>query len=269
MERHRLKNIIILILALLNALLLASLAMRGSDALTARHAARDQLVQLFASDGIALDPDCVTDQPPLPPYTLAREDASERKVVSFLLGERAERSDLGGGIASYTSSAGAALFRDSGNFDFALSASERDASEVCRDFCKRFQYAAPVFDLDDSGSGSAEARRLWNGVVVTNCDVMFTIEEGCLTAVSGVLLPESGTEVADAPPLLSAFAALTEFQKMRQSSGIVVSVVSGLAFRYELQSTSASALTLTPFWCVTTDTAIFYVNCITGEVRRA
>ena len=44
MERYRLKNIIILILALLNAFLLAALSIRGSGARTARRTQQQKLV---------------------------------------------------------------------------------------------------------------------------------------------------------------------------------------------------------------------------------
>ena len=55
MERYRLKNIIILILALLNAFLLAALSIRGSGARTARRTQQQELVALFAADGMELD----------------------------------------------------------------------------------------------------------------------------------------------------------------------------------------------------------------------
>ncbi len=56
MERYRLKNIIILILALLNAFLLAALAIRGNEERVARRTQQQELVALFAADGMTLDP---------------------------------------------------------------------------------------------------------------------------------------------------------------------------------------------------------------------
>ena len=50
MERYRLKNIIILILVLLNAFLLVSLGIRGTKEHTARRAQQQELVALFAAD---------------------------------------------------------------------------------------------------------------------------------------------------------------------------------------------------------------------------
>ena len=55
MERYRLKNIIILILVLLNAFLLVSLGIRGTKEHTARRAQQQELVALFAADGMTLE----------------------------------------------------------------------------------------------------------------------------------------------------------------------------------------------------------------------
>lgn len=99
-----------------------------------------------------------------------------------------------------------------------------------------------------------------------NCAVTFTLQAGRLTRVSGTLLPETGTAaVTDREPL-SAAAALTAFQKMRRESGAVVSAVTEVYACYELQSSTAVSMSLAPAWCVVTDTAKYYVNCITGAV---
>ena len=66
--------------------------------------------------------------------------------------------------------------------------------------------------------------------------------------------------------LLSAPAALTTFQQARRESYMVATAVTGLTPCYELQGSTASALSLTPVWRIATDTSDYYVNCITGTV---
>ena len=65
METSRLKNIIILILALTNLCLLGLLTMRFTTGYAARDEARQQMVQLFAAEGVSLDGDLIpsTDPP--------------------------------------------------------------------------------------------------------------------------------------------------------------------------------------------------------------
>ncbi len=126
------------------------------------------------------------------------------------------------------------------------------------------------FTLDDeTGSGTVTALRLWGDVPVFNGAVAFTLDHGTVTAVSGSLLPDTGTAAAEEQPLLSAFAALTAFQQMRHESSSVVSAITEISLCYELQSTAAAPMALVPSWRITTDTASFYVNCVSGTVRRA
>ena len=269
MERYRLKNIIILILALLNAFLLVSLGIRGTEERTARRTQRQELVALFAADGMTLDPALIPADTELSAYTLLRDEILERNTAAFWLETISERTAQGGGIYTYSGSRGAAVFRDTGSFDIAGTLSDGDAEALCRDFCKKFSYTEPVFTLDETGSGTATALRRWNGVPVSNSAVLFTLNDGVVTSISGSPLPDSGTAAEAEQPLLSAFAALTAFQQMRHESSSVVSTITEISLCYELQSTAASPMTLVPSWHIVTDTASFYVNCVSGAVRRA
>lgn len=56
---------------------------------------------------------------------------------------------------------------------------------------------------------------------------------------------------------------------MRHASSSVVSSITEVSLCYELQSTTAAPMALVPSWRIVTDTATFYVNCISGTVRRA
>ena len=116
MQSSRLKNIIILILALVNLFLLASLFSRFSARRESREQTTTQLTELFAANGMTLSPDAVSFQPPPTGGTLARDTAQDRQMASLLLGDGLSYSDQGGGIWSYDSPDGAAVFRSGGSF---------------------------------------------------------------------------------------------------------------------------------------------------------
>ena len=235
----------------------------------ARRTQQQELVALFAADGMTLDPALIPTDTAVSTYALTRDETAERKAAAFLLGDNLERTTQGGGIYTYTSQQGAAAFRDTGSFDAAGSLSQENAEAFCRDFCKAFSYDTPIFTLDETGSGTATAVRLWNGTPVFNAAVTFTIDQGRVLSASGALLPEAGTETSSGQKPLSAFAALTAFQQMRHESSSVVSSITEVSLCYELQSTTAAPMALVPSWRIVTDTATFYVNCISGTVRRA
>ena len=111
MDRYRLKNIIILILSLMNVFLLASLAIREGARQSAKETAVEQLVSLFAADGITLDPDVISDETPPSSRSLTRSTDLERRAAALLLGSSLSSSDQGGGISSYSSNRGAVQFQ--------------------------------------------------------------------------------------------------------------------------------------------------------------
>lgn len=267
MDRRRLKNCIILILVLMDLFLLSSLILQNGAIHPTQRTVVEQQVALFAADGITLDPDLVSGQTPPESRTLVRSSELEHRVAAALLGNHLSQSDQGGGIYSYSSSRGAAMFRSTGSFDAAGTLAQNGAS-FCRTFCKNFGYSEPDFQLDETGSGTATVTRLCGDYPVFNCTVTFSLSQGVLTGISGTLLPEEHTETSSETEPLSASAALTAFQKLRRETQAVVSSITDLYLCFELQSVSAT-ITLIPSWCIVTDTSSYYVNCITGTVTAA
>lgn len=207
LERFHLKNIIILILVLLNGFLLFSLAQRRTSEQNAYRRTVEQLVALFQRDGMDLDPGAISRASPPSGVSLVRDTALEEQAAAFLLGQAPSSSDQGGGIFHYAGAAGEALFRSSGGFEAAGTLAGRDAGEFCREFCRAFSYEVPDIRLDGGGSGVFTAAGVFGKLPVFNCTVTFTIQEGVLTAVSGTLLPKSGVPSPEEEPPLSAARA--------------------------------------------------------------
>lgn len=264
MDRRRLKNIIILILFLVNVFLLGSLAYRSTAARASHDRAVEQLVELFAADGVALAPEALSSETPPAGCVLTRDTSWERSAAAYLLGGNLLHSERGG-VYTYAGSNGAALFRENGGFEAAGTLAPSDGERFCQRFCREFHYGALSVQLDADASGTVTALREYNGLVVSNCAVTFTLEEGAVVAAKGTLLPETASETAGTEPL-SAQAALTAFQSMRRETGAVASSITEMYLCYELQSSTAAPMSLVPAWCIVTDTVDYYVNCITGAV---
>lgn len=262
MDRFRLKNIIILILVLLNGFLLASLAQRRAAEQDAFRRTAEELVALFQGDGMTLDLRAISRDTPPDGVTLSRDTDREQKAAAFLLGKALTSSDQGGGIYHYCGAAGEAFFRAGGSFEASGVLAEGDISDFCRDFCRAFSCEVPAALPEEDGVFSAVC--LYQDLPVFNCTVSFTVEGGVLTAVSGTLLPETGVSAPGEEPL-SAAGALVAFQRMRRENVVVASTVTDTRLCYELQN-SGTAMTLAPVWRIVTDTEDYYVNCYTGAV---
>ncbi len=82
-DRYLLKNIIIIILVLVNGFLLGSLSMRYWSAAKAQDQMEEQLVALFASDGMELDPDIISQDAPPSSLSLSRDLDREQAAAAF------------------------------------------------------------------------------------------------------------------------------------------------------------------------------------------
>ena len=98
--------------------------------------------------------------------------------------------------------------------------------------------------------------------------ITFTVEDGVLKRAIGTHLPNSSATPAAGEEPLSALSALTAFRNTIRE-GAVGTAVTDVYLCYELQSTTTALMTLVPAWCVVTDTAVYYVNCITAVVTPA
>lgn len=267
MDRYQLKNVIILILLLVNGFLLGSMAYRGTAARAARERSAEQLVELFAADGMELSPAAIPDEEPPPCRILTRDTALERSAAANLLGGSLRHSERGG-VYSYSGAGGAALFRENGSFEAAGTLAASGGENFCRRFCRDFHYTVTSVQLDDAGSGTVTALREYGGLTVANCAVTFLLEQNAVVSARGTLLPETSAETAGDPELLSAQAALTAFLAMRRETGAVASSITEMSLCYELQSSTAAPMSLTPVWHIVTDTVGYYVNCVTGAVSQ-
>ena len=174
MESFRLKNIIILILALMNLCLLGLLGVRLTTGYSAQAEARQQMVQLFAAEGVSLDDGIIPGATPPAGLTLSRDPDEDEKLAGFLLGDELVMSDGGGGVTTYQSENGSAVFRSDGTFDVVIEQSGETADALCRAFCRAFHYEALAFSLDGE-DGSASAVQTYDGAPVVNCTVSFSI----------------------------------------------------------------------------------------------
>ena len=209
MASYRLKNIIILILALTNLCLLGLLAVRMGTGYSSRQEATEQMAALFAAEGVSLDPDLVPGTVPPAGLILARDSGEERKLAEFLLDEALLSSDSGG-VRTYQGRNGSAIFRADGSFDVTITGGD-GGEELCRAFCRAFHYEDLSFSLKD-GSGTASAVQTHSGAPVVNCTVTFFLSGGAVvTAVTDLYLCYELQSTTAAPmALMPAWCVVTD-----------------------------------------------------------
>ena len=267
METRRLKNIVILILLLLNIFLMLLLGYQHLQSRRSHKEAMAQLQQLFSSAQIELAAQSDLSAAPLSPMTLIRNTESESMMASVFLGNDVPFFSQGGGIHSYTADNGTIHFRLGGSFDSSeLHLPVDDISGYVQAFFRTFGYVQTSSPLSGS-SGIVTAIQQISGIPILDCSIALEFADGVLIAVSGTYVSLENAADAEQGEQLSCITALVRFLDHLQDSGMISSRVEDVFCVYTLEST-ASDLRLLPTWQIETDTYTYLVDCFDGEIQR-
>lgn len=273
MEWRKLKNIIILILLLVNGFLLVLAASRRGEARQYARDALDGAAQVLEGSGIQVDPDAAVPADGLAPLTVERDLAWEAQMARALLGKDAQADNRGGGLYFYQGALGELSVRAGGELSAQLADSpawradspERHAAGLLR---RMGIGAEQTGAAEGDGETRVRFRQLWDGVPVFSCEVEFVYAGGSLRAVQGTLLPagQAGTEegrVLDLP------TAMLRFLDGVTATGDVCSVIRSMEAGYRTSSQPLSGgVRLSAAWLVSTDTADYYLDAATGALTR-
>lgn len=266
MESYRLKNIVILILVILNlflALLVLHYHLQGARS---RREMLQELDALFTASAISLSEELDLDAVPLPALSVQRDLEAEAGIAAMLLGEDVSAVHQGGGIYSYTGQRGSVHFRSGGNFDFTPTGYTVDNPlDFCQTFCETYGYRSTT--TFSGNTGTFTATQYLEDHAIYNCTLSIQFDGGALTALSGSYVSAANTSAT--PVSLTAVDALMQLLDYRNETGIVCNSIQDILPVYELQSGPSAVLQLVPKWRITADAYQYYVDCATGTVVRA
>ena len=273
MEWYRLKNIIILILLVLNGFLLVLAAARWREAAQYDRTTLEHTVDALANRGIEVDPDGLSDPAAMPSLSLERNLEAEQRLARALLDEAVEAGNRGGGLYLYRGALGEVSIRAGGELSAALAddpvwdaASPEDHAAAL--LKKMGVSAQPLGSSTQESRRSVRFRQLWNKVPVFSCEVEFVYENGRLRIVQGTLLTAAqGTE--EAGDILSLPTALMRFLDGVTATGDVCSSIRSMEAGYRIVSQPLSGgVRLAAVWLVSSDTADYYLDGATGALTR-
>lgn len=266
METVRLKNIVIIILVLLNLFLLSLIV---SNQVRTNHIAREtreQIFLLFEKNNIALSPETAKSDTRADTLVFLRDTEAEKAFAEAILGET-ESSNEGGGIYTYTSPVGVASFHTAGTFDISTTGiAVSDPTSFAAEICRKFDYADPITNLEEDGSGTITATEYLQNMPVLNASIIFTFSLGQLISVSGTYL-SACEEVPGEEVSLSATDALSDFVDYTVNSGLICNELLEMETAYVLHST-ADGIRLVPVWLLHSDTFRCYTDGSGSEILQ-
>ena len=273
MEWGKLKNIIILILLLINGFLLVLVGTRNSEVRRYEQSAIERSIQVLEENGIQVEEGALPAGGGVEPAGAERDVAAEGRLVSALMGEELAGTHRGGGLYTYVGARGQMSVRAGGELSLIPSEDSFWSADDPEEHAAALMAALPVetelVRAETAGTaGTITYRQRWEGVPLFSCQVTLTYRAGRLTDLSGSLLA-ADKSTAESARLLTLPTVLMRFLDEILTSGDVCSSIRAVEPGYRMTQSFSGAVRLTSVWRVSTNTADYYLDGVTGELTRA
>ena len=275
MEWSKVKNIIILLLLLVNGFLLVLVGMRREETENYQASALAQAVEVLERSGIQVFQEGLEDAIDMSPLSVERNLEREGALAGALLGETVEPKNQGGGLYAYRGNRGEVSIRAGGAISGRMNGEEdwysQDPQNHAAGLLEEMGVEAEVLESSlDGGTGTVSFRQLWQGAPLFSCQVAFTYEEGSLTGMEGVLLmADPAGAAAGQGETITLPTALLRFLDGILGSGDVRSQILAMEPGYLAEQSFSGSVSLSPVWLVRSNTAHYYLDAVIGELTRA
>ena len=267
MSSSKSKNIIIIILVLLDLFLMGiSIADRTQEK-SALQAQEDAIRQVLELSGIEVDEDISFDISAPAPCTIERSAQAEMQLTEKLIGI-CSVNDLGGNILYYTSDSGQALYRGDGEIGVIFSGkrpnmglSAKDADKfLSRGGLRLYTASEQIKDSDVIVCCALD------GYCVYNAKLIFTLSGDEIAMVNGTRI-FNGTRTYSNDTVMDSVTAMMRFLEIVRDEGYVCSRVTTVEAGYFLSVSVSGVSTLSPVWHIKTDTGELYINAVSGKIE--
>lgn len=274
MEWRRVKTMIIIVLLLANGFLLALVGRQKAQTLRYEQSALEQSIRVLAQNGIELPVQAISDRSGYPSMVMQRSIQAEQELACALFGREVTGNSRGGGLYIYSSDGyGQISMRSGGELSSELEDAdiwriddpEAHAEALVKAMKPTFRQ---VMCSLEQGSGSVVYQQELKGTPLYSCRLTFRYRSGRLVSISGKVLAAEDT-TQEAGELLSLPTVLMRFLGGLRDSGDVCSSIGRVSAGYQVVQSFADTVRLRPVWFISTNTADYYVDGMTGEVSRA
>ena len=258
MPAGKIKNLIIVILALANCFLLLLVVPSRVENARRRQTEAQRLSELFLRADVELQEEVIPESKKLYPVKLSYSKDALLTVLRELLGTEVLSSETTY-HTEYTSKQGKAVV-DGGKLTVTLSPGRTaQTAAILAEWGD--SWSAPRKTMED-GREIETCRRLVDGVPVRNGELRLIRENGVLVALESAILPTTaGSLRYDDTCCCTAQDALTAFWSSRPEVGWIGSRIVSVEQSFMLTDSDApAAVRLRPCWAVTTDCGEYFVD---------
>lgn len=269
MEWSKLKNIVLLLLAVTNLCLLAFVIHREWREEQQLREARAQAITFLQQRGVQMDEERVPEKTNLAAQTVEREQEMEQAGAAALLGEDMQSSEHSGGIRRYESGKGFVQFHGDGSFSAEFSSGAfplgEDREKSCRELLEKLGFQWELLSTEED---RLTFRQKWKGAPLFDQRATLVCSGDCITAITGGkrLMGEPAADEGGQP--ITAATALFDFYNGLGALGDVCSRVDRIETGYVSTVGLAGPFTLTPVWRIHTNTGRYQLDALSGGLSR-
>lgn len=273
MERAKLKQIMIIVLLILNLCLLLLAGGRDRQGKLAQEELRQNTVAFLNKNGISVQEDQIPWDEPGCVQMTERSAEEERRLATAMLGTI--KNNASGIAVEYMGDRGTARFYPDGRF--LLTLKEGNADKVldperhADKFLQKLGFEVARVETKTEGEQTKLVfLQLAEGIPVFTCEIEVLYQNGALQSVQGWRLQgevqpdNTKQESLTTPTLLVRF--VTEIREEGYSCKEIRRITQG--YVYSTGGLSSQS-TLLPVWRVETDQATLLLNCVTGKLESA
>lgn len=271
MEGTKIKNIVIIILLLLNGFLLVLVGGRWAQDTQSQDAARSSAIQVIRESGIELEETAVPREMTLGVLQARRDLSQEHALAASLLGESVSVEARGGEVYRYHSPLGWVQFHSTGEFlaEFESGAFVPGAAtqqEHAMSVLARLGFEAQL--LEDDGAGAVSFCQLVDGAPLLGCQATLNYREGSLVSITGGRRLPGQPHPTGEESALSVATALMRLYNGLKGLGDIYNRVESITPAYTMSVGLSGPAQLDPVWYVKTDTGSYQLDTHTGQISR-
>lgn len=271
MESSKIKQIVILILVIVNGFLLILVAGRAWTTAQAQETAREQVVNILGENGIEMDDVMLPDEVELPGAQVARDSELEVMGAKALLGEDAQLDE---DTMTYQGSKGTARFYVDGEFYVQFTSGSypldegADQGDVALALLESMGFSGQVVEGTDQ---EVVVEQLIEDVPVFSCQATVLFSDQEVVGIASGSRRLVGTPQMDvARELITVPMALLKLLDYVKVNGDLCSEIYEMTLGYVLDTQSVPAV-LYPTWEITAqvgaDLGTYTVDAESGAVK--
>ncbi|MBP8640591.1 MAG: hypothetical protein KBI01_06800 [Oscillospiraceae bacterium] len=273
MDKSKIKNFIIILLALVNFCLLFIVISGDIEERNAAAFRTQALVTVLSEHGIKLNPNIDLPESIPPLLSLKRDLGTEKDRISALIGS-CTAEDQGGNSYYYQGEDGNAEFSGTGEFNISMNAGAistgKDPVASAKAALNKLNIQAGDIDpivTDDGTNTTVTLYCSWDGTSIYNAKIDVIFNSDYLWLISGVRPLDTKYLIKSSENYPDSVTILMKFLKFVNDTGYVCSEINDLTIVYNMYSAVSENCTLRPVWCVKTDSGLYYIDAATGQAE--